>query len=84
LKRLECEGKLPQHIKVSMPRYWKKNGKRELRIVVRKDCYSFDKRCLYLPKDLKLRYKGELKWRGEKGRLEIIYDETDKEGLYER
>jgi len=31
-----------------------------------------------------LRYKGELKWRGEKGRLEIIYDETDKEGLYER
>jgi len=71
LKRLKFEGKLPPHItKVSMPRYWK-NNKRELRIVVRKDCYSFDKRYLYLPKDLKLRYKGELKWRGEKGRLEI-------------
>jgi len=79
LKKLECEGKLPEHItKISVPRYWKKNGKRELRIVVRKDCYSFDKRYLYLPDGIKVRYKGELKWRGEQGRLEIIYDETDK------
>jgi len=36
LKKLECEGKLPDHItKISMPRYWKKNGKRELRIVAK-------------------------------------------------
>jgi len=69
---------------VSMPRYWKKNGKMELRIVVRKDCYRFNERYPYLPKNLKVRYKGELKWCGEQGRLEIIYDETDKEGLYER
>jgi len=27
------------HSKVSMPRYWKRNGKRELRIIVRNDCY---------------------------------------------
>jgi len=82
LKRLKFEGKLPQHItKVSMPRYWKKNNKRELRIVVRKDCYRIDERYLYLPDGIKLRYKGELKWRGEKGRLEIMYDETDKEGV---
>jgi len=33
LKRLEHEGILPPQIKVSMPRYWKKNNKRELRIV---------------------------------------------------
>jgi len=28
LKRLEHEGKLPEHVKVSMPRYWKWNDKR--------------------------------------------------------
>jgi putative transposase len=33
LKKLEAEGRLPKHItRVSMPRYWKENGKRELRI----------------------------------------------------
>ena len=32
LKRLEKKGKLPEHMKkVSMPRYWKRNGRRELR-----------------------------------------------------
>jgi len=34
---------LPPHItKTSMPKYWEKNGKRELRIVVRKDCYRIN------------------------------------------
>jgi len=47
LKGLECEGKLPPNItKISVPRYWK-NNKRELRIVVRKDCYRFYERYLY-------------------------------------
>jgi len=78
LKGLKAEGKLPEHItKVSMPRYWKKNGKRELRIIVRNDCYRIDGEHLYLPKGLKLKYKGELKWRGKQGRLEIFYDEVD-------
>ena len=78
LKRLEVEGKLPEHItRVSMPRYWKRNGKRELRIIVRNDCYRIDDEYLYLPKGLKLKYKGELKWNGKQGRLEIIYDEVD-------
>jgi putative transposase len=37
LKRLEAEGKLPKHItKISMPRYRKKNGKRDLRIIGKK------------------------------------------------
>jgi putative transposase len=79
LKRLEAEGKLPQHItRVSMPRYWKRNGRRELRIIVRSDCYRIDDKHLHLPKGLKLKYKGELKWRGRQGRLEIIYDEVDE------
>jgi putative transposase len=79
LKRLEAEGKLPERItKVSMPRYWKRNGGRELRIIIRNDCYRIDDKHLHLPKGLKLKYKGELRWRGKRGKLEIIYDEVDK------
>jgi putative transposase len=78
LKRLEAEGKLPKHItRVSMPRYWKRDGRRELMIIVRNDCYRVGGEYLYLPKGLKLRYKGLLKWRGRQGRLEIIYDGLD-------
>jgi len=79
LKRLEAEGRLPKHItRFSMPRYWKRNGRRELRIIVRNDCYSVGDEYLYLSKRLKLRYKGELKWNGKQGRLEIVYDEVDE------
>jgi putative transposase len=79
LKRLEAEGKLPSHIaRVSMPRYWKKNGRRELRIIIRNDCYRINDEHLYLPKRLKLKYKGELKWKGKPGRLEIVYDKVDE------
>jgi len=79
LKRLEAQRKLPSHIeKVSMPRYWKRNGRRELRIIIRKDCYKMDDEHLYLPKGLRLRWKGCLKWCGKQGRLEIIYDDVDE------
>ncbi|MEM3065812.1 MAG: transposase [Nitrososphaerota archaeon] len=79
LKKLEMKGRLPPYIaKISMPRYWKRNGRRKLRIIIRNDCYKFDEEYIYLPKGLKLKYKGELKWHGRKGRLEIIYDDTDK------
>ena len=79
LKKLEAEGKLPEHIKrVSMPRYWKKNGRRELRIIVRNDCYRVDDEYLYLPKGLRLKYRGVLKWKGKLGRLETVYDEVDE------
>jgi putative transposase len=79
LKRLEAEGKLPEHIKkVSMPRYWKGNGRRELRIIIRKDCYKIDDEYLHLPKGLKLKYKGMLRWKGKQGRLEIVYDGVDE------
>jgi putative transposase len=79
LKRLEGEGRLPEHItKVSMPRYWKKNGRRELRMVIRNDCYEIDDKHIYLPKGLRLKYRGVLKWKGKPGRLEIVYDEVNK------
>jgi len=79
LKKLEKEGRLPPHIKkVSMPGYWKKRGRRELRIIIRNDCYRIDDKYLYLPKGLKLKYKGRLKWHGKQGRLEIIYDKVDE------
>ena len=78
LKRLEKLGKLPPHIKkVSMPRYWKRRGKRELRIIIRNDCYRLGDKYLYLPKGLKLKYWGRPKWHGKQGSLEIIYDEVD-------
>jgi len=79
LKRLEAKGKLPKHVKkVSMPRYWKRYGRRELRIVIRNDCYKIDDEHIYLPKGIKLKYKGILKWKGKPGRLEIVYDEVNK------
>jgi len=64
LKRLEKLGKLPRCIKkVSMPRYWKRNGKREFRVIIRNDCYKLDSKYLYLPKGFRLRYKGKLRWK---------------------
>jgi len=79
LKKMEREGKLPEHIKkVSMPRYWKYKGKRELRIIVRNDCYKVIDGYLYLPNGIKVKYKGNIRWKGKQGRLEIFYDRVDK------
>ncbi|MGC8937346.1 MAG: transposase, partial [Candidatus Methanomethylicaceae archaeon] len=61
-----------------MPRYWKKNGRRELRVIIRNDCYRIDGEHLYLPKGLKLKHKGKMKWAGKHGRLEIAYDKVDR------
>ena len=55
-----------------MPKYWKKNGKRELRIIIRNDCYRLDDRYLYLPKRLKLRWKGCLKWHVNREGLKLF------------
>ncbi len=80
LKKLKAEGKLPEHImKISMPRYWKYKGKRELRIIVRNDRYKLlNDGYLYLPKGIKLKHKGNIRWQGNQGRLEIAYDSIDK------
>jgi hypothetical protein len=79
------EGKLPKWFKPRPPGYWKdKNGKYKLMIIIRNDRYEVNEseRTIYL-KDFKLslKFKGELKWRGKQGRLEIIYDDA-RRGWY--
>ncbi len=83
LLKLKNQGKLPSHIrKISPPRYWKDrlSGRRKLMTVIRRnDCYRIEevrgKKWLVLPKGLKVRITGEIKWRGKQGRLEIFYDD---------
>jgi len=82
LLRLKREGRLPPHIrKVSPPRYWKDRllNKRKLMTVIRNDCYKIieenGKKYLILPKGLKIRITGEIRWKGKQGRLEIFYDD---------
>ncbi|EZQ06706.1 transposase [Candidatus Acidianus copahuensis] len=72
---------LPFIKKINPPGYWKDKKKRKLIIVLRKDQYKIDKekqeielRHLGKFEDLKIRYKGEIYYRGEQGRLEIIYN----------
>jgi putative transposase len=83
--REKREGKLPKWFKPRPPGYWKdKNGKYKLMIIIRNDRYEVNEseRTIYL-KDFKLslKFKGELKWRGKQGRLEIIYDDA-RRGWY--
>ncbi len=82
LLKLQRQGKLPSHIrKVSPPRYWKDRllNKRKLITIIRNDCYRIEevreKKWLVLPKGLKIRITGEIKWKGKQGRLEIFYDD---------
>ena len=82
LLRLKKQGKLLPHIKkVSPPCYWKDRitGRRKLMTVIRNDCYRIEKvrgkKWLVLPKGLRIRITGEIRWRGKQGRLEIFYDD---------
>ncbi len=82
LLKLQRQRKLPSHIRnVSLPGYWKDRltGKRKLMTAIRNDCYRIEevrgKKWLILPKGLKIRITGEIRWRGKQGRLEIIYDD---------
>ena len=82
LLRFKGQGALPPHIrKVSPPRYWKdrESGKRKLMTCVRNDVYRIEevngKKYLVLPKRLRIRISGEIKWKGKQGRLEIFYDD---------
>ena len=70
LLKLKREGRLPKHIhKVSPPRYWKdrSTGRRKLMTVMRNDCYRIEEmnggKWLILPKKLKIRVSGEIRWR---------------------
>ena len=82
LLKLKGEGSLPPHIhSISPPRYWKdrKTAKRRLMTVIRNDLYKIEeegkKKRLVLPKGLRVRVTGSIRWRGKQGRLEIFYDD---------
>jgi len=82
LLKLKGEGSLPPHIhNIAPPRYWKdrKMKKRKLMTVIRNDLYKVEedgkKKWLILPKSLRVRVTGSIRWRGKQGRLEIFYDD---------
>lgn len=79
---LRLKRRLPPHIeRVSPPRYWKdrSTGKRKLMTVIRNDTYRIEEiegeKCLILPKGLRIRATGSIRWGGKQGRLEIHYDD---------
>ena len=82
--KLKKEDKLPQFItKINPPGYKKKDNKRSLWIVLRKDQYKIkdDKiilKGLGVIGRIELRYEGLLHLKGEQGRLEIHYDPDRK------
>jgi len=82
LLNLKRQGRLPPHVlKVSPPGYWKDRltNRRKLMTVIRNDCYRIEevggKKWLVLPRGLRVRITGEVRWKGKQGRLEIFYDE---------
>ena len=78
LLKLKRRGKLPPRVNhIRPPGYWRdrRTGRRVLRILIRNDCYELGGGVLKLPFGLKIRWKGENRWKGKQGRLEIIYDE---------
>ena len=78
--KLKKEGKLPPFImKINPPGYKKKNNKRSLWSILRKDQYKIEDDKIILKGlgvigRIELRYKGLMHLKGEQGRLEIHYD----------
>jgi len=81
LIKLKKQGKLPPHMNhVSPPRYWKKEKKRKLILVVRQDRYVVDEKnhkLILRGFDLEIEFAGRLRWYGKQGRLEIYYDDVE-------
>jgi putative transposase len=84
LLKLKKESKLPPFItRVNPPGYKKKNNKRSLWSILRKDQYKIEDdkiilRGLGVIGRIELRYKGLIHLKGEQGRLEIHYDPDRK------
>ena len=82
--KLKKESKLPPFItKISPPGYKKKNNRRILWTVLRKDQYKIEWNRLVLKGlgaigKIELRYKGLIHLKGDQGRLEIHYDQDRK------
>lgn len=65
--------------KPNPPGYWKKeDGSKELRILVRNDCYKIEDGRIKLPFGREGKIKGAPRWDGKDGRLEIQYDDLDE------
>jgi len=79
LKELERKAQLPPTIMVVRPpRYWKRNGRYRLTVLCRNDSYKIQDDALKLPSGLRVRFKGELRWFGKQGRLEVHYDRVSR------
>jgi putative transposase len=84
LLKLKKEGRLPPFVtRVSPPGYKKKNNKRALWTVLRKDQYKLEGDRIVLKGlgaigRIEARYKGLIHLRGKQGRLEIHYDSDRK------
>jgi putative transposase len=79
LKRMERNGKLPSTVKqVKPPGYWKRDGRYVLRVLFRCDSYHIREARVDLPRGLSIPFKGELKWTGKPGRLEVARDSLSK------
>jgi len=78
LKKEKAKGELPEWFKPRPPGYWKdRDGRYKLMVVIRNYKYVIneEKSEIFLKDfNLTLKYKGELKWKGKQGRLEIEYD----------
>jgi len=81
LLKLKKQGKLPPHMNhVSPPRYWKKEKKRKLLLVIRQDRYEVDEKnnkLILRNFNLEIEFAGMLRWYGKQGRLEIYYDDVE-------
>lgn len=84
LLKLQGAGKLPVRLqgRVRPVGYWKdKEGRYKLMVIARNDCYRIENNnknnTLKLPKGLRLKIRGALKWngKGRQGRLEIIHSD---------
>jgi len=79
LKRMEKNGELSSTIvRVNPPGYWKREGRYVLRVLFRCDSYHIRQDRVDLPHHLSIRFKGELKWAGKQGRLEVAWDPLSK------
>jgi len=79
LKRMEKNGEHSFTIRrVKPPGYWKRDGRFLLRILFRCDSYHLREGRVDLPRHLSIPFKGELKWTGKQGRLEVAWDELSK------
>jgi putative transposase len=79
LKRIQKNGEHSSMImRVKPPGYWKRDGRYVLRMLFRCDGYHIREGRVDLPRHLSIPFKGELKWTGKQGRLEVSWDALSK------